>query len=145
VTSSTVGRQPARLVRQPPHHAVARHAFASAAATPAVRVDDTTRQDRTTGFEPLPDDLKAELVEPAERGQVRAGKASTRGSVRRVEVFRMGSVRTSIFGRPRRLPGDRRGHALYTLNCEEPVMHQYVMLLEDKGVKVAPYVTVAAC
>jgi len=32
----------------------------------------------------------------------------------------MGGVRTSIFGRPRRLPGHRRA-ATYTVNCEEPV------------------------
>ncbi len=32
----------------------------------------------------------------------------------------MGGVRTSIFGRPRRLPGHRRA-ATYTVNCEEPL------------------------
>jgi hypothetical protein len=32
----------------------------------------------------------------------------------------MASVRTSIFGRPRRLPSDRRADHLYTLICEEP-------------------------
>jgi len=31
----------------------------------------------------------------------------------------MGGVRTSIFGRPRPLPGHRRA-ATYTLICEEP-------------------------
>jgi hypothetical protein len=31
----------------------------------------------------------------------------------------MGSVRTSILGRPRRLPRDRRAGGRYTLNCEE--------------------------
>ncbi|MCK6211339.1 AAA family ATPase, partial [Georgenia sp. EYE_87] len=43
------------------------------------------------------------------------------GSVGHVEVFRMGGVRTSIFGRPRPLSGDRRADPHYTLNCEEPV------------------------
>jgi len=33
----------------------------------------------------------------------------------------MVSVRASIFGRPRRLPSDRRADHLYTLNCEEPL------------------------
>ena len=33
----------------------------------------------------------------------------------------MVSVRTSIFGRPRRLPSDRRADHLYTLICEEPL------------------------
>ena len=35
----------------------------------------------------------------------------------------MVSVRTSIFERPRRLPGQRRAD-LYTLICEEPVMRR---------------------
>jgi len=33
----------------------------------------------------------------------------------------MGGVRTSIFGRPRRLPQDRRAEGTYTLICEEPL------------------------
>ena len=33
----------------------------------------------------------------------------------------MGSVRTSILGRPRPLPSDRRAAQPYTLNCEEPI------------------------
>ena len=32
----------------------------------------------------------------------------------------MGSVRTPIIGRPRRLPGHRRVDRHYTLICEEP-------------------------
>jgi hypothetical protein len=103
-----------RFVRQPTGHGVARDALTSAAAAPVVRVDDPARQDRTIRLEALPDDLKAELVETAERGQVSAGE----GSVRHVEVFRMDGVRTSIIGRPRPLPGQRRT-ACYTLNCEE--------------------------
>ena len=67
-------------------------------------IDDPARQHRPVGLKPLPDDLEAELVEAAERGQVRAGE----GSVRHVEVFRMGGVGTSIIGRPRPLPGHRR-------------------------------------
>jgi hypothetical protein len=50
-----------------------------------------------------------------------AAEAGSGGSVGHVEVFRMGSVRTSILGRPRRLPRQRRANRLYTLNCEEPV------------------------
>ncbi len=34
----------------------------------------------------------------------------------------MGSVRTSIIGRPRRLPRDRRAALRYTVNCEEPLI-----------------------
>ena len=103
-------------MRQPPDHAVARSALASAAPAPLVRVDDTTRQHRTIGLKALPDDLESELFKAAERGQVRASE----GSVRHVEVFQMGSVRTSIIGRPRRLPRDRRADHRYTVNCEEP-------------------------
>ncbi len=36
----------------------------------------------------------------------------------------MGSVRTSILGRPRPLPPDRRAHPGYTLDCEEPAKPQ---------------------
>lgn len=39
----------------------------------------------------------------------------------------MGSVRTSILGKPRRLPGDRRADVLYadhTVICEEPAILQ---------------------
>jgi hypothetical protein len=87
---------------------------------PVVGIDDPTGQYRSVWFEPLSGGFEAELVQAAERGQVRAAEAGTRGSVVHVEVFQMGSVRTSIFGRPRRLPSDRRADHLYTLNCEEP-------------------------
>ena len=78
------------------------------------------RDSRTVGLEALPNGFEAEQIEVGERGQVRGSE----GSVRHVEVFQMGSVRTSIIGRPRHLPGHRHagrypaGH--YTLDCEEP-------------------------
>jgi hypothetical protein len=103
-------------VGQPPDHGVARRSFAAAAAAPLIRLDDPAGDHSTVGFESLPDGLQAELVESAERSQVRASE----GSVGHVEVFRMGGVRTSILGRPRRLPLDRRASRRYTLNCEEP-------------------------
>ena len=63
---------------------------------------------------------QAELIQAAERGQVSAAE----GSVRHVEVLQMGGVGTSILGRPRHLPRDRRASrhptSDYTLNCEEP-------------------------
>ncbi|TFI50702.1 hypothetical protein E4A41_00130 [Micrococcus endophyticus] len=43
-----------------------------------------------------------------EGAQVKAAEAGRRGSVGHVEVFRMDGVGTSIVGRPRRLPVDRR-------------------------------------
>jgi hypothetical protein len=107
---------PQRFVRQPPDHAVTSGALAAAAPAPPIRFHDPARQNRTTKLQPLPDDLQAELAETAERGQVRANE----GSVRHVEVFLMGGVRTPILGRPRPLPGDRRAVQHYTVNCEEP-------------------------
>ena len=70
---------------------------------------------------PLAGHHQAELIEPNERGQIRAGEARNSGNVRHVEVFRMGGVRTSILGRPRPLSRDRRA-GRYTLIWEEPLM-----------------------
>ena len=71
-----------------------------------------------SGSQALPGHLQPELIEAAERGQIRASE----GSVRHVEVFQLGSVRTPIIGRPRPLPRQRRADHPYTLNCEEPLM-----------------------
>jgi hypothetical protein len=122
------GRPPAqRLVRQPPPHRVPRAALATAAAAPPLigplGLDDPAGQHRPVGLDALPDHLQAELVEACERRQVRASE----GSVRHVEVFPVGSVRTPILGRPRHLPRQRRAapphpddFPAYTFNCEEP-------------------------
>ncbi len=107
-----------RLVRQFPSDRVSDSALAPAAPTPGIRLYNPAGQDRPAGLEPLAEDFQAELVQAAERGQIRADE----GSVRHVEVFQMGSVRTSILGRPRPLPRHRRA-ARYTLNCEEPPNH----------------------
>jgi hypothetical protein len=93
---------------QPADHRVAWRSFAAAPTAPLIGLDDSAREHGAIGLEPLPDRFKAELVETAEHGQVGAGEARTRGSVRHVEVFQMGSVRTSILGRPRPLSGHRR-------------------------------------
>lgn len=104
-------RTPAQwLMRQPPDHRVARHAFTATTPAPAVRLDNPARQHRTSGLEPLSHDFEAELVHASECGQVRASE----GNVRHVEVFPMGSMRTPIIGRPRPLPGHRRAHPPYT-------------------------------
>jgi aminoglycoside phosphotransferase (APT) family kinase protein len=105
---------PGRLGSQPPDHAVTRCTFATAAAAPLVRFDDPAGDHSAVRFEALPNGLQAELVEPAERSQIRASE----GSAGHVEVFRMGSVRTSILGRPRRLSRDRRASRRRTLNSE---------------------------
>ena len=111
------GPPPQRLVRQPTDHTVARRALAAAAPAPLIRLDHTAGQDCPIRLKALPNNREAELIQPAERGQVEAGE----GSVRHVEVFQLGGVRTPIIGRPRPLPGDPRAARLYTLNCEEPV------------------------
>ena len=104
-------------MRQRPRHRVTRHALRAALPTPRVVLDDAALQHRPIRLEQLPDGLKAELVETAERGQVRGHERR----VVQVEVFRqMVSVRTSILGRPRPLSRYRHANARYTLNCEEP-------------------------
>ena len=115
-----------RLVRQAPGNSVTRSTLAPAPPAPPVGLDDPALQHRPTGLEVLADDLQAKPVQTSERSQVRTSE----GSVRHVEVFRMGGVGTSIIGRPRPLPGPRHAasrcspsrQSLYTLNCEEPLM-----------------------
>jgi hypothetical protein len=48
----------------------------AAPSAPLVGLDDPASQHSTVGFEALAGDDKAELVEPAERGQVRASEGS---------------------------------------------------------------------
>ncbi len=110
------GPVPERLVRQPADHRVSGHALGPALPAPRVRLQDPALDHRTIRLNPLSDGLEAELVETAERGQVRANE----GSVIHVEVLRMGSVRTSILGGPRPLSSDRRAQPDYTLSREEP-------------------------
>jgi hypothetical protein len=83
-------RPPAqRLVGQLPGHRVARYAFATTATAPLVRLDDPARQHGTVGLDSLAGDGQAELIEPAEPGQVRAGE----GSARQLEVCQSGRPR----------------------------------------------------
>ena len=116
-------------MREPADDGVAWDAFAATASTPLVRLDDPAGEHRTVWLEPLPGDFEAELIKSTEARQVRACEVRGSGSVRHVEVFRMGGVGTSIFGRPRRLPGDRRATRLYTLNWEEPL---YTLICESR-------------
>src|SRR5699024_7353166 len=92
---------------------VARGALAPAPSAPAVIGHDAAGQHRPIGLQPLAHDLQAEVIEASERGQVRGSE----GSVRHVEVFPVGSVRTPIIERPRPLSHERRADAharLYT-------------------------------
>ncbi len=106
---------PERFVRQGPDDGVSGNTLASAAAAPLVRVHDQAHQQCPVRLQTLADDIQAEVVEPAELGQVRG----IEGSVGHVEVFRMGSVGTSIIGRPRPLSGHRRANAIYTLDSDD--------------------------
>jgi hypothetical protein len=61
--------------------------------TPRVIVNDAALEYRPVGLDQLADGFEAELIETAERGEVRGRERR----VAQVEVFRqMGSVRTSI-------------------------------------------------
>ena len=110
---------PQRLVRQPPDHACP-------AAAPRSRSGGTTASGSTTrqastarsGSSRCP--VTSRPSSSSRQNVVRSGQAKE-GSVRHVEVFQMGGVRTPIIGRPRPLPGHRRADPRYTLNCEEPV------------------------
>jgi hypothetical protein len=85
-------------MRELPLDGVTRAALTAAAMTPLIRLDHPASQDRPVRLEPLASDFQAELVEPAERGQVSAGETSATSSVGQVEVSRMDGVRTPIIG-----------------------------------------------
>ncbi|GAA1660432.1 hypothetical protein GCM10009791_04330 [Citricoccus zhacaiensis] len=105
---------------------------------PVIWLHHPAGQHGPSGFQALADGYEAELVEAAELGQVTV----VEGSVRHVEVFPMGSVRTSIIGRPRPLPRHRRaatpGGTIYTPICDEPVIDLGILdcrtgLIEIRG------------
>jgi hypothetical protein len=114
VSSSVVGRCPNGSCAS---HAVARHALGTAVGDTTGRTPrlDTTGEHRTIRLEPLTHYVQPEFLGAAERRQVRTSE----GSVKHVEVFRMGGVRTPIIGRPRRSPRLRRARR-YIINPEEP-------------------------
>jgi len=66
------------FVREAAGHAVARDALAATPPAPPIGLGDPTGQHRTIRLEVLPDDLQAEIVQAAERGQVRAGECNVR-------------------------------------------------------------------
>lgn len=83
---------PVSCVRQPAGHRVTHHPFGAALATPRIRLSDPALDHRPIRRETLPDGYETELVEAAERGQIRGRE----GSVEHVEVFQMDSLGTSI-------------------------------------------------
>ena len=68
------GSPPERLMSQLPGHGVPRRPLATTTAAPLVSFEDTAREDRAVGLEPLAGDNKTKLVEPAEGGQIGAGE-----------------------------------------------------------------------
>ena len=115
--NSIVGRCPIWFVREAPRHRVSGYALAAALAAPAVRFEYPALQHSALGRQVLPYRLEAELIEAAEQGQIWC-KESRLGHV---EVFRMGSVRTSILRETSTpIPSATRSTD-YTLVREEPI------------------------
>jgi len=85
-----------------------------------IGLQDPARQDRAIGLQTLADHDQAELIQAAERGQVRAAE----GSVRHVEVFQMGGVGPPSSEDLDTYPGTDAPASIptsdYTLNREEP-------------------------
>jgi hypothetical protein len=97
-----------RLVRQATDHGVAGKTLGTAPPAPPAGLCDPAGEDRPAGFESLSDDGEAEAIKPGEGGQAGPAEAGRPGSAGHAGVFQMVSMRTSIFGRPRLLPRDRR-------------------------------------
>jgi len=113
---------PHRDVRQPAQHGVPGSSLDTAATAPAValegviRLEDPARQHRVVLADELAGDGQPHPVGQAERIEIR----TVESRLSHVEVFQMGSVRTSIIGGPRPSPPHRRANPRYTLECEEP-------------------------
>ena len=98
------------LMVQNPHHCPWCHAPQLLQDCPAGR-----------GLNALARHLQSKAIQARERAQIRTVK----GGIRRVVVFQMDGVGTSIIGRPRPLPGHDMPNPTqhpYTLTREEPVM-----------------------
>ena len=114
---------PERLMREPTRHRVTRHALSASLPTPRVVIDDAALQHRPISLEQLPDGLKAELVETAERGQVRGHERR----VVQVEVFRrMVIVRTSILEDLDAYPRTSRRSRATPSTAKSPVSSRFV-------------------
>lgn len=109
---------PERLVRETTSARASGETFRAAAMAPAVQPHDAALDHRPVRFETLPDSPQTELIEAAERRQVRGAKVAWSN----VEVFRLGRVRTSILEGFEAYPAPTRSLPRYTLNHEEPVI-----------------------
>lgn len=109
-----------RLVREPARHRVPRRALGAAFPAPRVIVDDAALDRRPTRLEQLAHGDQPELVEAAERGQVRGRERR----VEQVEVFRDGKrEELPSSGRPRPLPGHRRAQPTTPSFVKSPQTH----------------------
>ncbi|GAA4743307.1 hypothetical protein GCM10023350_30010 [Nocardioides endophyticus] len=90
------GSPPEGLMREPADDRVPRSALTAATTTPLIRGEDPTGEHGPIGLEALTGHDEIELIESAERGQVRTSAARPTGSVRHVEVFQMSGVGTFI-------------------------------------------------
>ena len=100
---------PEGLMREPASDRVSGDALGPATPAPRVGLAHSALDDRLVGVEVLPGRGESELVETAEGREI----SGLEGSVEHVEVFRMGSVRTSIIERPRPIStAPHRGTAL---------------------------------
>jgi hypothetical protein len=72
--------------------------------TPVIWLEDPAPQDGPLRVEVLAGHRQTQAVEQTEAVEIRGAERS----VRHVEVFRLGCVRTPIIGRPRPPPHDRR-------------------------------------
>ncbi|KXA66554.1 hypothetical protein HMPREF3223_01701 [Cutibacterium avidum] len=107
-------------MRQFPSDGVAHPAVAAAAMAPLIRCRRATQQDGPLRGEVLACQDQSEVVQAAERGQIRGGD----GSVVHVEALGDGCVRTSIIPRTStriRTQGSATDPHPFILICEEPV------------------------
>jgi hypothetical protein len=131
----TTAGAPARTVRAPAGaEGVPRRPSAAATPAPLIQFGDPAGQDRTIRLQALPDDLETKLIQTAEPTQVREGE----GSVRHVEVFRTGGVRTPIIGRPRPLPGQRHARPTTPSFANKPDIMHFFNPYDDKDPRDYP-------
>ena len=115
-----VGFEGAVALREAAHDAVARGALGTAASTPSTCPDDPTREDRSTQFDPLPDDFEPEPVQPAERGQIRTVQGNVAHSRGLSAGWRREPPSWKTSTTPQAIPIPP-GRPTYTLIREEPV------------------------
>ena len=127
---------PERFVRQSTRDRVPRHALDTALPTPRVVLDDAAFDRGPIRLDQLADGDEAELVEAAERGQVR-GRESR---VEHVEVFRDGErEELPSSGSTRPLPGHRRAQPTTPSFVKSPktIGALVIAVAQDLGVDVA--------